>query len=80
LPAEAIDAEEIKKLVNQAMDQTRGLAKGLHPVDLDAGSLTNCDAPLSHYTRGNHQCSQTRPDQKYPGGVRLQEGQNSPVD
>jgi signal transduction histidine kinase/putative methionine-R-sulfoxide reductase with GAF domain len=40
LPAEAIDAEEIKKLVNQAMDQTRGLAKGLHPVDLDAGSLT----------------------------------------
>ncbi len=40
LPDEATDAEEIKKLVNQAMDQTRGLAKGLHPVDLDAGSLT----------------------------------------
>lgn len=40
LPEEAIDAQEIKKLVNQAMDQTRGLAKGLHPVDLDAGSLT----------------------------------------
>lgn len=40
LPNEATDAEEIKKLVNQAMDQTRGLAKGLHPVDLDAGSLS----------------------------------------
>ena len=36
---EATDATEIKKLVNQAMDQTRGLAKGLHPIDLDAGSL-----------------------------------------
>ena len=37
---EAAGAAEIKELVNQAMDQTRGLAKGLHPVDLDAGSLT----------------------------------------
>jgi signal transduction histidine kinase len=36
---EATDIAEIKKLVNQAMDQTRGLAKGLHPIDLDAGSL-----------------------------------------
>jgi PAS domain S-box-containing protein len=40
LPDKATDAQEIKKLVNQAMDQTRGLAKGLHPIDLDAGSLT----------------------------------------
>ncbi|MHC4146766.1 MAG: MEDS domain-containing protein [Planctomycetota bacterium] len=40
LPGEATDATEIKKLVNEAMDQTRGLAKGLHPIDLDAGSLT----------------------------------------
>ena len=40
LPDEATDAAEIKKLVNQAMDQTRSLARGLHPVDLDAGSLT----------------------------------------
>jgi signal transduction histidine kinase len=39
LPDEATDAAEIKKLVNQAMDQTRSLARGLHPVDLDAGSL-----------------------------------------
>jgi signal transduction histidine kinase len=39
LPDEATDAAEIKKLVNQAMDQTRGLARGLHPVDLDSGSL-----------------------------------------
>jgi signal transduction histidine kinase len=40
LPDEATEATEIKKLVNEAMDQTRGLAKGLHPIDLDAGSLT----------------------------------------
>ncbi|TKJ36206.1 MAG: hypothetical protein CEE38_12335 [Planctomycetes bacterium B3_Pla] len=40
LPGEATDATEIKNLVNEAMDQTRGLAKGLHPIDLDAGSLT----------------------------------------
>jgi len=40
LPDKATDAQEIKNLVNQAMDQTRGLAKGLHPIDLDAGSLT----------------------------------------
>ncbi|MHC4581538.1 MAG: sensor histidine kinase, partial [Planctomycetota bacterium] len=39
LTDEATDAAEIKGLVNQAMDQTRGLAKGLHPIDLDAGSL-----------------------------------------
>jgi len=39
LTDEATDAAEIKKLVNEAMDQTRGLAKGLHPIDLDAGSL-----------------------------------------
>jgi PAS domain S-box-containing protein len=39
LPEEATEAVEIKKLVNQAMDQTRGLARGLHPVDLDSGSL-----------------------------------------
>jgi PAS domain S-box-containing protein len=39
LPDEAAGAEEIAKLVNQAMEQTRGLAKGLHPVDLGAGSL-----------------------------------------
>ncbi|MHC4532918.1 MAG: PAS domain S-box protein [Planctomycetota bacterium] len=41
LPDEATDATEIKKLVNQAMDQTRSLARGLHPVDLDAGSFTS---------------------------------------
>jgi len=39
LPDEAANVAEIAKLVKQAMDQTRGLAKGLHPVDLDAGSL-----------------------------------------
>ncbi|UCC22249.1 MAG: hypothetical protein JSW23_10710 [Planctomycetota bacterium] len=41
LPSEAADATEVVSLVNRAMDQTRSLAKGLHPVDLDAESLTS---------------------------------------
>jgi PAS domain S-box-containing protein len=41
LPDEAANAAEIANLVNEAMDQTRGLARGLHPVDLDAESLTS---------------------------------------
>jgi PAS domain S-box-containing protein len=39
LPEEAVNAKSIADLVNQAMDQTRALARGLHPVDLDGGSL-----------------------------------------
>jgi len=50
LPDEATEAAEIKKLVNQAMDQTRSLARGLHPVDLDAGSLTSALQELSATT------------------------------
>ncbi len=38
-PEEAADVAEIAKLVNQATAQARGLARGLHPVDLDASSL-----------------------------------------
>ncbi|MHC4544779.1 MAG: MEDS domain-containing protein [Planctomycetota bacterium] len=36
---EAANVAEIAKLVNQATEQARGLAKGLHPVDLDTGTL-----------------------------------------
>ena len=36
---ESIDAEEISSLVNQAIDQARGLARGLHPVDLTVSGL-----------------------------------------
>lgn len=38
-PEEANSAAEIAKLVNHAIDQTRGLAKGLHPIDLHSGGL-----------------------------------------
>ena len=41
LPQEAANAKAISDLVNQTMDQTRALARGLHPVDLDGGSLTS---------------------------------------
>jgi len=36
---EAAEAAEIGNLVNQATEQARGLSKGLHPVDLEAGTL-----------------------------------------
>jgi signal transduction histidine kinase len=50
-PDEATDASEIKELINQAMDQTRGLAKGLHPIDLDAGSLAAALQELAATTK-----------------------------
>ncbi len=50
LPDEASNATEIKKLVNQAMDQMRSLARGLHPVELDAGSLTSALQELAATT------------------------------
>jgi PAS domain S-box-containing protein len=49
-PSEAVDVTEIAKLVNQAMDLTRGLAKGLHPVDLDADSLMSALRELAGST------------------------------
>ena len=50
LHGEATDATEIKKLVNQAMDQMRSLARGLHPVDLETGSLTSALEELAATT------------------------------
>ena len=50
LPDEVTDAEEIKNLVNQAMDQTRGLARGLQPIDLDSGSLAAALQELANTT------------------------------
>ncbi|MHC4156341.1 MAG: PAS domain-containing sensor histidine kinase, partial [Planctomycetota bacterium] len=50
LPDEAAGATEIRKLVNEAMSQTRILAKGLHPVDLDAESLMSALQELAATT------------------------------
>lgn len=50
LPDEAAEAGEIAKLVNHAMSQTRGLAKGLQSVDLDAGSLMSALQELAATT------------------------------
>jgi signal transduction histidine kinase len=52
---EANAVAEIVKLVTEATNQARGLAKGLHPVDLDSGSIissineipVNCSPRLS---------------------------------
>ena len=35
----AAGAAKITSLINQAIDQTRGLSRGLHPVDVDAGGF-----------------------------------------
>jgi signal transduction histidine kinase len=47
---EAADVAEIGKLVNQATEQARGLAKGLHPVDLDTGTLLSALEELAATT------------------------------
>jgi len=39
LPEEATRSAQIAQLVKQANDQARALARGLHPVDLEAGNL-----------------------------------------
>ncbi len=48
---ETANAAEIAKLVNKVMDQTRSLAKGLHPVDLDASGLQLSLKELAATTR-----------------------------
>jgi signal transduction histidine kinase len=48
--SEAAEVAEIAKLVNQATDQARGLAKGLHPVDLVSGTLMSALQELATTT------------------------------
>ena len=48
---EGAEIAEISKLVNEATNQARGLAKGLHPVDLDRGSLTSSLGELASSTQ-----------------------------
>jgi len=50
-PEEAQAAGNLVNLVQDAMDQTRRLAKGLHPVDLDAGSVCSALAELALRTQ-----------------------------
>jgi two-component system sensor kinase FixL len=38
-PAEALDARAIESLLNGAIEQARNIARGLHPVDLEARGL-----------------------------------------
>jgi signal transduction histidine kinase len=50
-PNEVADVMEIAKLVGQATDQARGLARGLHPLDLGADSLMSSLEELARQTR-----------------------------
>jgi len=47
---EAANVTEIAKLVKQATEQARSLAKGLHPVDLDTGTLMSALQELATST------------------------------
>jgi PAS domain S-box-containing protein len=47
---EAAEVAEIGNLVNQATEQARGLSKGLHPIDLDAGTLASALQELATST------------------------------
>jgi len=48
---EAAGAAEIAKLANQATDQTRALARGLYPVDLQVGNLVSALQELAETTQ-----------------------------
>jgi len=48
--ADSADAREIGQLVNRALEETRGLAKGLHPVDLGADGLMSALQELAAHT------------------------------
>ncbi|MHC4721215.1 MAG: sensor histidine kinase, partial [Planctomycetota bacterium] len=50
-PNEVADVVEIAKLVEQATDQARSLARGLHPLDLGAESLMSSLEELARQTR-----------------------------
>ncbi len=47
---EAADVAEISQLVNQATNQARSLAKGLHPIDLDTETLMSTLQELAENT------------------------------
>ena len=51
LPAEAADLRQMSNLVKETMEQTRDLAKGLHPVDMDAGGLVSSLGELAQTTQ-----------------------------
>jgi signal transduction histidine kinase len=48
---EADDVAQIAQLVNQATNQARSLAKGLHPIDLDTGTLISSLQDLAESTK-----------------------------
>jgi signal transduction histidine kinase len=45
--SEAFDAAEIVSLINEAITQTKGLARGLYPVRLETGGLMNALSELA---------------------------------
>lgn len=49
--AEATDAREIAQLVNQAVEETRQLSRGLHPVGLDENGLMSALEALAATTQ-----------------------------
>jgi signal transduction histidine kinase len=50
MPDEADSVNSITKLINEAIEQTRGLSRGLGPVDIDAGGLGRAMEELADST------------------------------
>jgi PAS domain S-box-containing protein len=71
---EAADVAEVLKLVNQAAGQARGLAKGLHPVDLDRGSLVSSLQELASSTQ---QLFGIKCSFNYDGKIELKQAQTA---
>jgi signal transduction histidine kinase len=61
---EAVDARRVIDIVEEAIELTRGLARGLHPVDLEADGLMTSFADLAANTskRLNVECRFACPD------------------
>jgi PAS domain S-box-containing protein len=68
MPQEAASADEIARYVNKALEKTRSLARGLHPVDLTAGSLASA---LQDLAAGMEQLFDVRCICRFDSDIRI---------
>jgi signal transduction histidine kinase len=71
---ETEDIRKISALVNEAARQARALAKGLHPVDLDSGSLISSLEELAHSTE---RLFAVRCDFEYEKNIELHDAESA---
>ncbi len=68
MPREADNADEIVSYVNKALKKTKSLARGLHPVDLTAGSLASA---LQDMAAGMEQVFDVRCVCRFDSDIRI---------